>query len=391
MPDFWALAAWFIAVAFSVPLVIFCLEVVLGLKAQPVPFELLAEGSACILVPAHNEAAGIGEALEKLIAALPRGARILVVADNCEDQTATLARALAVDVVERNDPARRGKGYALACGREWLKQSPPDCVIVLDADCYSDPRSLMALIGATLHNQTPVQGSYTFEADLDASPKVQISNFAFWVKNVVRQRGTRRLGGAAVLTGTGMAFPWKTFEKLDLATGNITEDLALAVDLARSGNAAIFLEEAHVCSKAANAEATLAQRSRWEHGFLLTTQRYSLPLVREGLSRLDARTLLLGLHLLVPPLALLLTIAGVTVLLLGSIAWWNGVLLPAALLFGLLLMTILCVLAAWLSGGRNYLSARALIMVPLYILWKIPVYVRFVGGQRSGWVRTDRT
>ncbi len=391
MPDYWVLGVWLIVLAASVPLLTFCLEVVLGLLKSRTPRDFAAQGTTCIIMPAHDEAVGIGEALDKLNAALPEAARILVVADNCSDKTAELARAYGADVVERDDTARRGKGFALACGRDWLKKSPPDCVIVLDADCYSDRGSLVALTSAALRHQLPVQASYTFEADLNAPPKVQISNFAFWVKNVVRQKGSQRMGGAAVLTGTGMAFPWELFEKLELATGNITEDLALAVDLALCGRASLFLEDACVLSKAASVDATLAQRSRWEHGFLSTAQRYSMPLLLKGLFLADKRIFLLGLHLLVPPLVLLLTIAGALVMLLVCFAFWSNMAMPATILSAMMIATVLCVLAAWFGGGRAHLSARALMMVPVYVLWKIPVYVRFLSGNRSGWVRTDRT
>ncbi|MEG4004254.1 MULTISPECIES: glycosyltransferase family 2 protein [unclassified Microcoleus] len=391
MPDYLVLGVWLIVLAASVPLLTFCLEVVLGLSKPRTSSDLAAQGTTCIIMPAHDEAVGIGEALDKLIAALPEAARILVVADNCSDNTAELARACGVNVVERDDPARRGKGFALACGRDWLKKLPPDCVIVLDADCYSDRDSLVALTGAALRHQLPVQASYSFEPDLNAAPKVQISNFAFWVKNVVRQKGSHRMGGAAVLTGTGMAFPWELFEKLDLATGNITEDLALAVDLALCGRASLFLEDARVLSKAASVDATLAQRSRWEHGFLSMAQRYSMPLLLKGLLLVDKRIFLLGLHLLVPPLVLLLTIAAALVMLLVCFALWSNLAMPTAILSGMMIATMLCVLAAWFGGGRTHLSAGALMMVPLYVIWKIPVYVRFLSGKRSGWVRTDRT
>lgn len=391
MPDIWVIGICMLSLMLSVPLVTFCCEVLLGLhEPRSVPASS-SKVSVCILVPAHNEAAGIGTTLAQLVAALPEFASILVVADNCSDMTAEIARSHGVHVVERHDTTRRGKGYALACGRDWLRRSPPECVIVLDADCQSDRTSLESLADTALSYGFPVQASYTFEPDLSASSKIQISSFAFWLKNVVRQRGARRMGGAAVLTGTGMAFPWMLFDRIELATGNITEDLALAVDLTRAGRAPIFLESARVVSKAASEEATLAQRSRWEHGFLSVAQRYSLPLLGRGLLLLDRRIFLLGLHLSVPPLALLLTVAGGMALLLACVAAWTDVLLPAAILLSLLNATILCVLLAWLAGGRRFLSARALLMVPLYVLWKIPVYARFLKGERSAWVRTDRT
>ena len=46
---------------------------------------------------------------------------------------------------------------------------------------------------------------------------VQLSSFAFLVKNLVRQRGLQRIAGKVHLTGTGMALPWRLFDQADLA------------------------------------------------------------------------------------------------------------------------------------------------------------------------------
>ncbi len=52
-----------------------------------------------VLVPAHDEAAGIGATLRAIQAQLAPGDRVLVVADNCSDDTAALARSADAEVV----------------------------------------------------------------------------------------------------------------------------------------------------------------------------------------------------------------------------------------------------------------------------------------------------
>src|SRR3546814_10508632 len=74
-----------------------------------------------LLVAAHNEAAGIAATVEALSAVAP-GAQILVDADNCDDATAAEARKAGADVVERHDPDRRGKGFALARSEEHTSE-----------------------------------------------------------------------------------------------------------------------------------------------------------------------------------------------------------------------------------------------------------------------------
>jgi cellulose synthase/poly-beta-1,6-N-acetylglucosamine synthase-like glycosyltransferase len=381
---------WFLAAIPTLLLLVFTLEVWLGI-CQTSALDLgAAMPETCILIPAHDEAAIIAQTLERLRPLLSRTTRALIVADNCTDETAVLARNQGFEVLERHDAQQRGKGYALAFGRDHLRVSPPECVIVMDADCYSDQSSITALARRACLEQAAVQARYAFEPGLDASPKVQISNFALWIKNVVRQRGACRMGGGAILTGTGMAFAWPLFERMPLATGNIVEDLALTVDLARSADAPLFLEQALVTSPAASEQATLGQRSRWEHGFLAVARGHGVPLLAHGLASTDRKTILLGMHLLVPPLALLITLSTLIAALLAAIAALTGNWLPFALLTTTFAGALVGILVNWLIEGHEWLKPSALLGLPLYLAWKLPVYGRFLSGKKVEWVRTDR-
>ena len=86
-------------------------------------------------MPAHNESAAIAATLEDIKAQLRAGDRLLVVADNCTDDTAAVARLSGAEVVERQDSERIGKGYALDWGLRHLDKDPPDVVVMIDADC----------------------------------------------------------------------------------------------------------------------------------------------------------------------------------------------------------------------------------------------------------------
>lgn len=68
--------------------------------------------------------------------------RLVVVADNCTDATESIARSLGAEVARRDDPDRRGKSFALAFGVRYLAPSPPEIVLVIDADCMLDAASL---------------------------------------------------------------------------------------------------------------------------------------------------------------------------------------------------------------------------------------------------------
>ena len=384
------LFCWVIAIPPFVALTIFSLETLLGampLKTKSYPGLM---PTTRILIPAHNEAGTIETTLNRLAPIVADDVRLLVVADNCSDKTAKTVRQAGHEVIERFDPDNRGKGFALAFGIDHLRADPPECVIIFDADCETDAASIAMLAKSCVSSHVAVQASYVFEPDLTATPKVQISNFAFWIKNVVRQRGAHRLGSAAVLVGTGMAFPWSVIESAPLATSEIVEDLALGVHLTRSGHSPIYLEQALIKSVAATEQATLDQRTRWETGFVAIARSYGLRALWEGLRAGDQKLLHLGLHLLVPPLALLLILSLVIVVSIGIGSWMTGDWRAFSVLSLALAIALMSVLINWLIAGRRWLSFRALLRLPLYFLWKIPVYLRIVKGEQLVWTRTAR-
>ena len=247
----------------------FVAEIFVGLK--PLPELLVRSGGtagAVIVVPAHDEELVLGASLEQLKASAKGCARILLVADNCSDRTAQIGRDAGVEVVERIEPERRGKGFALDFARSYLASNQPQVVLIVDADCSIDRASVLRLIRSCAGTGRPCQATNLQRPNLAASPLVQLSTFAFFIKNVIRHRALTRLAGRAHLLGTGMAFPWTIFAEAELATSSIVEDVKLGQELADSGHAAVFVEQAAVWSRAESNDNTIAQRQRWEGGFL---------------------------------------------------------------------------------------------------------------------------
>lgn len=349
-----------------------------------------ASADTVILIPAHDEADIIDGCLAGLTASLAPGMRILLVADNCRDDTAAIARARGVEVVERHDPERRGKGFALAFGRDHLHRRPPDAVIVLDADCYAGPADIAALAACAVGHDAPVQACDLLRPT-KGSPLVEISTFAFAVKNQIRQQGLQRIGAAPMLAGTGMAFPWRIFASAPLATANQTEDLQLGLDLIRAGERPRFLAAACVWSDAGDATTTMAQRSRWEGGFLAIATRQALPILVGGVSGGSWTQLWSGLHLLTPPLALLGLVNLLLTPLLAGLVALGGATTPLIALLGAQLMLSLTLTAAWVRLGSAFLSPAAALRLPFYMLWKLPLYLHILTRRESGhWVRGAR-
>jgi cellulose synthase/poly-beta-1,6-N-acetylglucosamine synthase-like glycosyltransferase len=367
-----------IATVAAVPLVILTIETLAGLaKSKPSAFDGPMPRTT-ILIPAHNEEGGIAAVVTAIRAQCPD---ILVVADNCSDATAANARAAGARVVERQDTAARGKGHALAFGRAALAAESPDIVIIMDADCVPDPSALPILARTAAATGRVVQARYELDTRADDPPMTRISNFAFAVKNIIRQRGLMRVAGTCVLTGTGMAFPWGLFRDAPLATDDSVEDLAIGLALVRAGHRPTYADNARVTSAPASGKAVVAQRTRWEHGFIATATRRAPQMIGHGVARAKWSSIWLGLHLMVPPLALAFVIAG-----LGMLSGFA----PALALGSVIMMAGVAVLLGWRAVGRSILPFGVLLRVPLYILWKLPIYLKLARGADRRWTRTER-
>jgi cellulose synthase/poly-beta-1,6-N-acetylglucosamine synthase-like glycosyltransferase len=368
----------------------FAVEVFEGLRAlRGASVELPTPRSSVIIIPAHDEETVIGATVRETLAA--GEVTVLVVADNCTDRTAEEARGAGAAVVVRDEPDRRGKGYALAAARDTLRNSPPDVVVVLDADCRLDAGSLRALAGAANESGRPCQAVNLLSPDLSAPPLVQLSTFAFMIKNLVRQRGLQRLAGRAHLTGTGMAFPWTCFADANLGGPNIVEDLALGLDLAERAVTPMLVPGATVWSPAAPAAGTLIQRRRWEGGYLATALETAPAALLRSLRRADWAGVSAALNLCVPPLALLvmINVAVFIIALLGVLAGAAAWPLVAQIAVGI--FAAVAIMLAWIREGRRFASGTTLLVLPVYVLWKLPMYLGLVHrGAPKEWLRTGR-
>ncbi|HEU0284885.1 MAG TPA: glycosyltransferase family 2 protein [Sphingomicrobium sp.] len=377
---------------FAVLTLFFLIEVLAGLLTLPSTRFEAKPASAVVVVPAHDEAEVIGETLRVLKGSLSPGMRVLVVADNCTDRTAEAARAMGVDVLERNDAERRGKGFALAFAADYLRSDPPEIFVVMDADCAIDQASLHALVACAHALGGPAQVVNLLRPDRSAPPLVQLSNFAFVLKNLIRQRGLQRLAGRVHLTGTGMAMPFGLFHISGDTRSSIVEDLALGLDLADAGHPPKLVGNAFVWSGSASEQGTLVQRRRWEGGFLATALRQGPKEAWHGLVRGKPRAILAALDLMVPPLALFAVLNVVALLVSAALvlasraAWW-----PVIAQFVLLVLALVAVLVAWAREGRDFISLGVLARLPLYVLWKVPMYLGLARrGTPKEWLRTGR-
>jgi len=169
-----------------------------------------------VLIPAHNERDIIGGIIGDVTSQLHSGDRAIVIADNCDDDTAEVSKGFGAEVIERTNLEQRGKSYALQYALNLLSEEQvlPEVIIVVDADCRISSQAISALSSKVGETNRPVQGSYIFGGLKGSATSNLASSFTLWFKNHIRPLGSLRAGMPCQLTGSGMAFPWEVIRKV---------------------------------------------------------------------------------------------------------------------------------------------------------------------------------
>jgi cellulose synthase/poly-beta-1,6-N-acetylglucosamine synthase-like glycosyltransferase len=391
-------ASWclgIIATCVAVPCTFFFVEIIAAFFSAPKQLTAQHRGSTrvAVLVPAHNEGAGLRPTLLDLKSQLGKRDRLIVVADNCTDTTATVAASLGAEVTIRNDPTKIGKGYALDWGVKHLAADPPDVVIVIDADCRVEAGAIDRLATTSIMTTRPVQARYLMRGVGGSLLNHQVSEFAWRVKNWVRPLGLGALALPCQLMGSGMAFPWKTIRSVELANGCIVEDLKLGLDLAIAGRPPVFCPSATVTSHfASSRQGCDTQRQRWEHGHIGMILTALPQLIKTGIEQWDFDLLALTLDLMVPPLTLLILISGFTfVSSLLAVLGGAASSVPLEISGSSIAALFFAIGLAWIRFGRDALPRNSVRLVLGYVAAKLPIYrAAFLKHRVSNWIRSDR-
>lgn len=361
------------------------------LPRRPAPVPERTGLRIAVLIPAHNESIGIAATIHSVLPQLTARDRLVVVADNCSDDTVAVAAATGAQVVERHDTSLRGKGYALDFGVRHLAADAPDVVIIVDADCVLADNVITRISHTCSLTGRPVQALYLMKTPPAAGPMAPIAEFAWIVKNLVRPLGYHRLGLPCQLMGTGMAFPWNVLRLAPLATGHIVEDMKMGIELADAGFAPLFCPDALVSSVFPESrEGTRSQRTRWEHGHLGMIAGEAPRYLLRALRSANLPLLALVVDMCVPPLALLTL--GVTASCAAGLVYYGLSGRADVLILALIALTCLgaAVLLAWVTFGRHALSFGRLAYAPIYALGKIPLYLKFLVSRQVDWIRSKR-
>ena len=335
-----------------------------------------------ILIPAHNESLLIsdtaGDALQQNY---PKEAMtVFVIADNCSDNTAELARAVGARVLERQgDP---GKGQGLNDALTLLMKENWDAFLIMDADSHLHRDTLKGLDEALASGSGAIQIRYGV-LNPDESIRTRAMELATASYSGLRSHGRSVLGISAGINGNGFCLTRETVQKVPYLAHSIVEDLEYHVLLMKAGVFVDFLDGVWVKAQMpVGGRGSEVQRARWERGRVLTIRRYAKGLLLDLLQ--GKRRAFDGLvDILMPPVSLIF------IGLLPALLAGDHIQRITALL-GFAILAAHYFLAAWRFGS---LWSMVLISgyIPWYVVWKTYIVIAsFVKDKNLPWIRTDR-
>jgi len=342
-----------------------------------------------ILIPAHNEAELIGPTLDSLGAVdYPQELyEVVVLADNCTDETAQILQDRNVACLERSEPDKRGKGFALGWAfPRLLEMYNHDAYIVIDADTHLEPDFLQAINQYFCRGAKAVQG-YSQARHPERSPMESLSFLGFALNRNLRYRGRSRLGWTANLMGTGMCFSRQVIEQLGWNTTTMVEDIEYEMFLHLHGVRVVFAPDAGINVELHDSvKQTRGQRARWDMGKFEVRNRYLPRLLKAGFATRDISYFDSAMELLLPPFSLfcivIMTWAGLFFLL-----DYRGINLNCYLWLAVVFSLILYITVGLVTAGADGKVYRSLLYAPFFLLWRcwIILYESCRGNRKRQW------
>jgi cellulose synthase/poly-beta-1,6-N-acetylglucosamine synthase-like glycosyltransferase len=344
-----------------------------------------------VLIPAHDEAAGIAATVETVLAQTRRADRVVVVADNCSDDTEAIARAAGAETFATTGNTDRKAG-ALNQALDALDGTlaDDDAVLVMDADTLL-PRDFIEVSSTRLTGRTGgVGGLFQGRPARTTLGLLQRMEYHRYAREP-RRNGDR----CAVLTGTGSLLSVRALREVRRGrtdgrlpagagaydTHSLTEDNELTLALRTVGWDCLSAGAAVVTDVMETVPALCSQRQRWYLGALRNIVHYGRRLpwhLRWTYWRQQAGLLFSSLTL-VYYLLLLATTSGLTGGLGFSLPW----LLPSVLLLAERTATV------WSMGPRARWTAAAVVPEQLYTMLLIGIHLSsvlaLVRGQKGSW------
>jgi cellulose synthase/poly-beta-1,6-N-acetylglucosamine synthase-like glycosyltransferase len=335
-----------------------------------------------VLVPAHDESLLIADTVADVLRQRYPQDRysLLVIADNCSDDTAEKAIACGARVLERS--GNPGKGQSLNEGLRLLLDEDWDAFLMMDADSHLHADTLMRLNRVLEQGAKAVQLRYGVlnPGDSVHTRAMELSTASF---NALRPRGRTALGISSGIYGNGFCLSREVVQTVPYLAYSIAEDIEYHLHLLKAGFKVVFVEQVWVKAQMpTGGHGSKVQRVRWERGRLRTIKHYA-PGLLQSAAKGDRFALDGLLEAMMPPVSV------IALLILPPLVLGNPLQkgLSSALVLALSLHYLV---AAWRYGSVRSLP-RLAFYVPWYIIWKTYVVISSLIAERElGWIRTDR-
>lgn len=269
-----------------------------------------------LIVAAHNEEQVIANMVESLVKQdYPKDKySIFVIADNCTDNTAQVARDAGAEVFERFNDTQRGKGYAL----EWMfdkiynMDRKYDSVIIFDADNIVKEDFLVHINEQNNKGFKVVQGYIDSKNPNDSWVSYSYS-LGFWSTNKLFQQSRYNLGLGCQLCGTGFSVAVDVLKEIGWGATCLTEDMEFTMKLCLNDIRVAWAYDAIVYDeKPITFVQSWRQRVRWMQGHADVFCRFFKKLMKKAFSERSIFPLDCALYLFQP--IRIITMGAITVM-----------------------------------------------------------------------------
>ncbi|MCI6869128.1 MAG: glycosyltransferase family 2 protein [Selenomonadales bacterium] len=353
-----------------------------------------------VIVAAHNESAVIGQLVANLKdLRYPKELYdIYVIADNCSDNTAEIAREAGAIVCERTHPTKKSKGYAL----EWMferifemKDKEYDAVVVFDADNLVHPDFLMEM------NHHLCKGSKIIQGYLDAKNPYDTwvagtFAIAFWVIDHVSHLAKTNIGLSAVLGGTGMCITTDVIREQGWRATCLVEDMEFTMKSLATGIKTTWAHDAIVYDeKPLTFMQSWRQRKRWAQGQFDVAHRFIPKMLKEGIKQRKPYIWDGCIYLLQPHFLMISTFF----IIISYVQLWTHPfytniysILPSTLMTIIMLGQYILPMIILLKIKAKPKAWLYLLLYPVFIYSWIPIiFLGFIHRNEHEWSHTQHT
>lgn len=354
-----------------------------------------------LLIAAHNEELVIAHIIDSLkMQNYPKSLYdIFVIADNCNDKTASIARKHGAIVFNRVNAIERGKGYAL----EWMfskifnMKRKYDVISVFDADNLVSSNYLFEMNNQLCKGHKVVQGYIDSKNPFDSWITCSYS-IAFWLANRIFQLPRYYLGLCCGLCGTGFCIDVEVLKKIGWGATCLTEDLEFTMKLALNGMKVAWAHDAVVYDeKPLTLKQSWSQRKRWMQGHADCAAKFLLPLFRKAFKEKDLVSFDCAVYLFQP-------IRFIFIGLITIMLWIQTVfpqspfynlkyIFPAEIWYIFVLLQFFYGPTIVLAENKfNFKVLLGFIIYPFYCLTWVPITIQgFLSKNNKDWNHTEHT